>query len=392
MSSELPKEKVLLWGIGVTGQSMLELLKSQRIEVLTIDKKSGYDFTEETIPYKELDIKAVIKSPGVPWTHPAWDYFEEAKIPVMGDIEWVWRYSNVPVLAITGSNGKSTTVNMISHALSHFKTKHFLGGNIGTPYAKILLDEKYKDAEYAVIEVSSFQLETIRDFKPEVSAILNVSENHMERYRNIEEYAAAKKNIYKNEPEFHFNFDDEDYREFVSNFNFQNMKVRGDHNKKNFYFCYKVLEAIHYEEGFQEIIDSFPGVPHRLEYCGQKKGVQIYNDSKSTNLESTLTAVKSFDQNVVLIIGGKLREHDVSGYAELAKYAQVKSIWLYGESAFFLKDVLPNAERYETLDDIVVNIKTTPGDYVLLSPGFPSFDQFNNFEHRGEYFKKLLKL
>ncbi len=392
MSSELPKEKVLIWGMGVSGQSMLELLKSQGIEAITLDKQSGYDFTEETIPYKDIEISAVIKSPGVPWTHPAWDYFNEAGIPVMGDIEWVWRYSNVPALAVTGSNGKSTTVNMISHAFNIFKVPHFLGGNVGTPYAKILLDKKYKNAEYAVLELSSFQLETVLDFKPEVSAILNIAQTHMERYKKQEDYVAAKNNIYKNEPDFHFEFEDDDYREFVSNYNFQNMKVLGDHNKKNFYFCYKILEAIHYEDDFQKVIDTYTGIPHRIEYCGERKGVRIYNDSKSTNLESTLTAVKSFEKNVVLIIGGKLRDPDVSAYAELAKYSQVKSVWIFGESGYFLKDYFSAAHKFDTLDEVLSNIVTKPGDNVLFSPGFPSYDQFNNFEHRGEYFKKLLKL
>lgn len=390
MSSDLPKEKILIWGIGITGQSTLELLKSQNMEVICVDKEAGYDYTEDTLPFKELDISVVLKSPGVPWGHPAWDYFKEENIPILGEIEWVWRYSQVPVLAVTGSNGKSTTVNMLSHALSLFHTPHFLGGNWGIPYGRILLDKTYEDAEYAVLELSSFQLELIKDFRPEVSAILNITENHMERYSTQEEYIAAKKNICKNNPDFHFEFDDSDYRDFLTKFKFKKMKVLGEHNKKNFYFCYKILEAIHYEDDFQDVIDSYGGIPHRLEFCGTKKGVAIYNDSKSTNLESTLTALKSFEKNVHLIIGGKLRSQDVSGFKQLLKFSQVKSISLFGESAFFLKDCLPKAFQYDELEILLKEIKTNPGDYVLFSPGFPSYDQFKNFEHRGEFFKKLL--
>ncbi|MCB9093113.1 MAG: hypothetical protein H6620_11195, partial [Halobacteriovoraceae bacterium] len=292
------------------------------------------------------------------------------------------------------SNGKSTTVNMLSFALKKLKIPHFMGGNWGLPYAEILLDPQYQNAKFAVLELSSFQLELVEDFAPLVACLLNITPNHMERYSNFKEYKEAK---YKIATHAQYFFDCVDLEEFEQKFDLSKAKVKGKHNVSNFAFCYRALKAagINCDDLFQKVIEDFPGIPHRLEYAGTYQGVRYYNDSKSTNVEATITALEAFPlkEKVHLILGGKNRSEDISEFKELLKFKNIESYRFFGQAASKLEKCFENNEnifKYHDLAQVMKDLKPKVGEIILFSPGFPSYDQYQNFNERGEHFKSLL--
>lgn len=391
--------------------------KSEGMEQIT-DCCSCYSEEDFTQHFHKMD--EIVISPGIPSTHPALKKANEKGVPLISEIEYAYRYSSdIPVIAITGTNGKTTTTTMIAEALKLAGKKVFCGGNIGIPYTELPLSDEKPD--YAVIEVSSFQLETIHTFHPKIGVILNVFPNHSERYDHVIDYARAKFNLLKNmTSEDHLILGLENPylneisdhavqkstfmkgdlpKDFLTKFSFKNTKVTGEHNEANFYVAYKVLELLKIENLdslFQTFIDNFKGVAHRLEFVLEKNGLKIYNDAKSTNTLATTTAIRAFKEGqepFFLILGGKLRNEADRVLPDLLPFKnQVTRIFTIGDVTKRLSEELGQDFKVTEANDLKtvfeICLKENLKGNLIFSPAFPSFDQFKNYIHRGECFKE----
>ena len=427
--------KVAIFGMGKSGKAALELAKKLKQDLYAVNKgpvDSWYhaEKLEQTIEtcacYSEEDFAAhfhkmdeIVISPGIPTTHPALREAVQKGVPIVSEIEYAYRVTQqTPVIAITGTNGKTTTTTMIAEVLKKAGKKVFCGGNIGVPYCDLALSGEKVD--YAIIEVSSFQLETIHDFHPVIGLILNVFPNHSERYDDVHDYAKAKFRLLKNmTKDDHLiiglenpYLDDiknhpvqKDFFQkghlptsFKEKFDFRQAKVRGEHNEANFYAAYKVLELLnipHLETVFQEFINEFPGVAHRLEYVLTHEGLSIFNDAKSTNTLATTTAIKAFadsSEELYLILGGKLRNDSDKVLPDLLPFKnKITRIFTIGDVTKRLAQELGDDFQVTEAGDLksVFQMVKTEGirGHLVFSPAFPSFDQFKNYVDRGEKFK-----
>ncbi len=429
--------KVAVFGMGKSGQAAVALAKELRQDLYAVNRGKPEDwyhaenldklleicscYSEEDFAQHFHKMDEIVISPGIPTTHPALKKAVEKGVTILSEIEFAWRQCrDVPVIAITGSNGKTTTTTMIAEALKKAGKKVFCGGNIGIPYCELPLSKQKYD--FAIIEVSSFQLETIHDFHPIIGLILNVVPNHSERYDAVHDYAKAKFRLLKNMTakdhlilglENPYLADVKDHpvqksyftkgklpEEF--RFDFSKAKVKGEHNEANFYAAWKVLKELNVpnlQNLYQEFINEFPGVAHRLEYVLTKNGLSLYNDAKSTNLTATETAIKAFQHDpspLHLILGGKLRNESDRMLPGLLPYKdEIDTIFTIGDvtERLFeeLKDhfLVVKAENVKAVFDYAKQ-GALKGNLVL-SPSFPSFDQFKNYVDRGEKFKAWAK-
>ncbi|PMP96829.1 MAG: UDP-N-acetylmuramoyl-L-alanine--D-glutamate ligase, partial [Thermodesulfobacterium geofontis] len=445
---ELKNKKVVVLGFGKSGKAVTKLLLKQGAEVivseireldelppdiLTSFKSQGVYFEggghkKETL----LSADLIVTSPGVP--REVYKDCIKKGIPVLSELELAWQFlkNKKEIIAITGTNGKTTTTAMVSELLKLSEYKVFTGGNYGIPLSELAVSNVLVDK--IVLEVSSFQLENICTFSPKVGILLNISPDHLERYSSYEEYAYYKYRLFEYQKENHYailpfgepwfekfkklikskvlffdekeNIDAVAYlkpssissedgfilnlkeKEFYSFFGF---KLLGIHNKVNFMVASlgaRLLSAT--EESVKRLIKEFRGFPHRLEYIGEFGGVYFINDSKATNVSATLQALKSLPNSIILILGGK---HKGASYSPLIPYIKekVKTLILMGESRFIMAEELEGiTETYisETLSSAtLLAIKLAkPGDIVLLSPACSSFDQFADYKERGEVF------
>jgi UDP-N-acetylmuramoylalanine--D-glutamate ligase len=429
--------KVAIFGMGKSGKSALALARKYKQDVYVVNKGDPKEwfqseglgdlcsscscFSEEDFAQHFHKMDEIVLSPGIPTTHPALKRAIEKGVPILSEIEYAWRWTkDIPVIAITGTNGKTTTTTMITEALAKAGKKVFCGGNIGVPYCDLAISEEKVD--YAVIEVSSFQLETIHNFHPTVGLILNIFPNHSERYDDVHDYAKAKfrllnnmtvenhlilgtENSYLNDIESHpaqkhFFTKGNLPKEFLAKFDFSHARVKGEHNEANFYAAYKTLELLKIpdlDSLFQEFINEFKGVAHRLEYVLSKDGLTLYNDAKSTNSLATTTAIKAFkdsEEPLYLILGGKLRNESDKILPDLLPYKeQIAKIFTIGDVTERLFDELKNDFDVVKGYDLQTVFKKTMGlkGNLVFSPAFPSFDQFKNYVDRGEKFKKWAK-
>lgn len=429
--------KVAIFGMGKSGKSALKLAKKYKQDFYAVnrgDPKIWWEaeglsevcstcacFSEEDFAQHFHKMDEIVISPGIPTTHPALARAVEKGVPIISEIEYAYRLTkHIPVIAITGTNGKTTTTTMIAEALKKAGKKVFCGGNIGTPYCDLALSEEPVD--YAVIEVSSFQLETIKEFHPKIGLFLNLFPNHSERYDNPHDYHRAKLRMLLNmTAEDHMIFGTENpYLEevkghpvqkyyftkgslpegFKKKFSFSKAKVRGEHNEANFYAAYEVLRLLNVpqlETLFQEFINEFPGVAHRLEFVLEKNGLTVYNDAKSTNALATTTAIKAFNDStepLYLILGGKLRSEADQLLPDLLPYrGRITKIFTIGDVTERLFQELGNdfvVEKAFDLKTVFEKCKNLKGNLVF-SPAFPSFDQFKNYVDRGEKFKAWVR-
>ena len=379
----------------------------------------------------QLDL--VIVSPGVPTRSIPIRYAERAGAEVIGEVELASRYLRGRMVAITGTNGKTTTTALVGELLKDAGISTQVGGNIGTPL--ISLVESSRDDGWTVVELSSFQLETIKEFHPTVAVVLNVTPNHMDRYESLTDYAGAKHRIFMNQglgDVAILNADDEivsswagGLRAQVANFsvkqqleeglflrgreivarsanrervllNSDEMKLRGLHNVEN------VLAAVAAglacgaaPESMRETVKRFEPVEHRLEFVSEIGGVKFYNDSKATSVDATVKAIEAFageQGKVILILGGKGKKAPYAPLASLVSQT-VRKLILIGEDADTIQNELgsyADSERAMDMKDAVtLSFRAAkPGDAVLLAPACASFDMFESFEHRGRVFKK----
>ena len=369
----------------------------------------------------------LIVSPGIPSDLPILMQAAQQNIEIIGEIEFAFRIKSADskIIAITGSNGKSTTVSLIHHILKTAGYNSVLGGNIGTAASTFPLQKPGID--FIVLELSSFQLELIKSFRPDVAAILNITPDHLNRYKDMNEYADTKFNIFSNQKEDDvaiLNADDQ----FTSDYNYrinsnliffsfkQNADIflqdnaiifnrrkvsllhatlKGPHNVAN--IMASILALSQYDisdETFEKALSTFQPLTHRLEFIKQINGVDYYNDSKATNTDSVKFALQSFDKPIRIIMGGAGKGEDYSVLNPFLK-KHAKKIYLVGDSRFEMVKAFTDTvstELFETYDLMINKIysEAEPGESVVLSPACTSYDMFRNFEERGDYFKQLV--
>lgn len=420
--------------MGKSGKSALKLARKHKQDVYVVNKGDPKEwwvseqldsicsacscFSEDDFAQHFHKMDEIVISPGIPTTHPALKKAVERGVPILSEIEYAFRYTkSIPVIAITGTNGKTTTTTMIAEALGKAGKKVFCGGNIGTPYCDLALSEEKVD--YAVIEVSSFQLETIHEFHPKIGLILNVFPNHSERYDDVHEYAKAKFRLLMNmTAEDHLILgtenpyldDIKDHpakrtyftkgklpEDFKKQFDFSRARARGEHNEANFFAAYEVLRLLGISNLpvlFQDFINEFPGVAHRLEFVLENNGLTVYNDAKSTNALATTTAINAFKDSkepLYLILGGKLRNESDKLLPDLLPFkGKIAKIFTIGDVTDRLFSELSGEFEVVKAYDLKTVFTLSKGlkGHLVFSPAFPSFDQFKNYVDRGEKFKE----
>ena len=448
---ELQGKKVLVFGSGKSGIGASDLLaKVGAFPVIydgnaETDKDAVVHKTDGTYPVTvyagELPKKVqdsldlVVLSPGVPTDLPLVKSFYEQGLPVWGEVELAYRVGDGEVLAITGTNGKTTTTALLGKIMQDARESVFVVGNIGTPYTSKALEMKPNSV--TVAEISSFQLETIDEFAPKVSAILNITEDHLNRHHTMEEYIRVKELITENqgtEDVCVLNYEDEVLREFgkhltprvvyfssgrkldegiyldgnkiilkdgekeIEVVKTEDLKLLGKHNFENV----MAAVAMAYYDGvsmdsIRKSICEFTAVAHRIEYVTEKKGVVYYNDSKGTNPDAAIKGIQAMNRPTLLIGGGYDKQ---SGYDEWIEAfdGKVRYLVLIGQTKEKIKEA---AEKHGFHDIIlcenlkeavkVCEEKAQPGDAVLLSPACASWGQFDNYEQRGDMFKEYVR-
>ena len=446
----LQNKNVLVFGTGISGIAAAGLLENKGAHPVLFDGNAELeeqviraklpegsraeillgDLTEEQI--RSLDL--VVLSPGVPTDLPLVNRLREAGLKIWGEIELAYECSRGDVLAITGTNGKTTTTSLLGAIMQHAKESAFIVGNIGIPYTQIV--EETKESSVTVADISSFQLETIEQFRPKVSAILNITPDHLNRHHTMEEYIRVKELITKNQTEEDtcvLNYEDEVLREFGKTLKCQviffsslrtlekgiylngemieyndgssttticsvkELNLPGRHNYEN--VCAAVAMALAYGislEDIRYVLVRFKAVEHRIEYVTEVNGVVYYNDSKGTNPDAAIKGIQAMDRPTLLIGGGYDKN---SSYEEWinAFDGKVRYLVLLGQT----KEKIAEAARKcgfehvimtESLEEAVAFCAehAEPGDAVLLSPACASWGMFPNYEVRGKRFKELV--
>ncbi len=409
-------KKFLVWGLGKSGRSAAELLQSKGFQSFSGDDARG-DRWEEFID----EVDTIVLSPGIPPSHPLWKTALRKEIEIIGELELAYRFFEGRVIAITGTDGKSTTTRLTYLMLSsHFENVHE-AGNIGRPLSDVVLENP---DGIAVLEVSSFQGKTLSTFKPEIGAFLNFSPDHLDWHPDIKDYLESKYNIFVRQESTDYlliNGNQDEVRNaptkaekidvtsgvriergkvlFRDNllFELSDLKMRGQHNLMNAVFSSLVafLKGVPVEK-IREVLRSFRGLPFRMEHIATINGVEIYNDSKSTTPNSLRAALESFpDRSIILIAGGKDKGADFESLREIAQ-RKVKAALLIGETKDRIRSAFGSDLNTRTLNSLEDAVKEAlriaePGDFILFSPGCSSFDMFSSYVERGEVFNKLIR-
>ncbi len=441
-------KRILVVGLGKSGVASALFLQSRGARVTVSDAKSedqlgGVEIlalldrgiTVETGKHGERtfrDQELIVVSPGVPGDVAPLEQARRLGIPVIGEIELTARFLKGNVVAITGSNGKTTTTTLTGEIIASGGRKTLVGGNIGTP--AITFVEQSSPDTWVVLEISSFQLESIESFHPHISALLNVTPDHLDRHGSMESYIAAKGRIFENQTADDYavlNADDEislrlaeELRPQVLWFSrrravergayvrggaivyrdgqeveilpLSEIALKGAHNVENVLAAVAIGMAAGVEPAaIRRAVKDFRAVEHRLEYVATLRGVQYYNDSKATNVDATMKALQSFPANIHLILGGKDKGSDYSELNHLIA-ERVKCVYTIGAAAAKIESQIGNSAPVisaQTLELAVAKASdlATEGDIVLLAPACASFDQFPSYEHRGRVFKDLVQ-
>ena len=446
VSMELNGKRVLVVGLGKSGVASALFLKKQGAKVSVSDTKSGDELrneipvlldngiTVETGGHGDRTFRGqdlIVVSPGVPVDAPPLAQARSLGESVIGEIELAAQFLPGPIVAITGSNGKTTTTTLAGEIMTASGFPTLVGGNIGTP--AISLAERAKAGTVIVLEVSSFQLETIQTFRPKVAVVLNVTPDHLDRHRTFEIYTDAKARIFENQQGSDFavlNADDPTCvamgaRTRAQVFWFSRLKevqqgawvrdgnivfrdaagqreilqvseipLKGAHNLENVLaaVCAGVMMGCAPDK-IRQAVRDFKAVEHRLEFVAAIRGVDYYNDSKATNVDATIKALESFPANIHLILGGKDKGSDYTVLNDLLRQ-RVKRVYTIGAAAAKIESQIkgPELVHAETLENAIrkASAAAQPGDVVLLAPACASFDQFKNYEHRGKVFKGIV--
>jgi UDP-N-acetylmuramoylalanine--D-glutamate ligase len=446
---ELKGKKVLVVGLGKSGLAAALFLRRRGAQVTVSDVRSAEALAKDIpalleegimvetgghglLTFRRQDL--IVVSPGVPLNTPELAQVRSFGLPVIGELELAARFLKGRSLAITGSNGKTTTTALVGEIIEKAGIPTLVGGNIGVPV--IALIDQSTDQTWSVLEVSSFQLESTQRFHPSIAVILNITPDHLDRHGSFENYALAKERIFAAQDENDFvvlNADNARAAQAASRsvakvffFSVEHsvlqgawvedgyvvyrpakdaaiekimplnrVPLKGAHNVENVLaaVCASRLAGVSAEQ-IRIGVESFQAVEHRLEFVAKINGVDYYNDSKATNVDATAKAVASFSSGIHLILGGKDKNSDYTQLAHLLR-ARVRAVYTIGTAAAKiesqLRGVIPIL-ACETLDNAVSAAASAarPGEVVLLAPACSSFDQFENYEQRGRVFKELV--
>lgn len=446
---DMKNKKVLVFGSGISGIGAGKLLEQVGASVVLYDGKETLDKevlksqlgddTKAEIILGELSeevmetLDLVVMSPGVPTDLPVVLKMRDMGIPIWGEVELAYTYGKGDVLAITGTNGKTTTTALLGEIMKNYKESVFVVGNIGNPYTAAALE--MREDSVAVAEMSSFQLETIHEFRPKVSAILNITPDHLNRHHTMEAYIKAKEDIAKNQTKEDtcvLNYEDEVTRKIGENVkanvlyfssqrkldrgiylddgniilrqdeeilvcNVNELKLLGTHNYENVMAAVAMAAAYGTPmEVIRRTIKEFAGVEHRIEFVREKDGVAYYNDSKGTNPDAAIKGIQAMNRPTVLIGGGYDKDSEYEEWIQ-AFDGKVKLLVLVGatkekiaeaaERVGFVSYVM--ADSFEEAVEKCIEA-AEPGDAVLLSPACASWGMFKNYEERGDKFKELV--
>ncbi|MCM8791613.1 MAG: UDP-N-acetylmuramoyl-L-alanine--D-glutamate ligase [Candidatus Omnitrophica bacterium] len=374
--------------INDTLKEMASKLKAEGIKV----ELGGH--RKEVLKDKDL----IVLSPGVNTYNPIVIEANRKGIPIISEIELAYTICPAKIIAVSGTNGKTTVTTLIGRCLQQAGKRVYICGNIGVPFSSKV--EEMSGGDFVSLEISSFQLERIVNFKPFISVMLNFSPDHLDRYHNIEGYLEAKKRLFINQDENDFavlNYDDPFVRDMAKIIMAKIIFFKDeDGMNQNFSAVKKVISILGLGEDILEnVFSNFKGIEHRLEYVTGFKGVNFINDSKATNVESTLWALKNIEGPIILIAGGRNKGLSFDKVKPAIK-SKVKLMVLIGEAKDVLKKEFSgvvNTEEASLLEE-AVNIafnSACRGDTILLSPMCASFDMFKNYEERGNVFKQIVK-
>jgi UDP-N-acetylmuramoylalanine--D-glutamate ligase len=446
---ELKGKKVLVVGLGKSGVSAALFLRSRGAQVTVSDMRSAAALAKEIpallehgvmvesgghglLTFRRQDL--IVVSPGVPLDTPVLAQVKAFGLTIIGELELAAQFLKGNILAITGSNGKTTTTALTGEILSSAGIETLVGGNIGVPVVDLI--PKSTDQSWSVLEVSSFQLESTELFHPQIAVILNITPDHLDRHGSFENYALAKERIFSAQTAadflvlnagnaraaaaatrtvarvYWFSLDQsvaqgawvqDDQVVFRASANapiepvvpLKSIPLKGAHNVENVLaaVCAARLAGAS-AEAIGNAVQNFRAVEHRLEYVATDNGVEYYNDSKATNVDAAAKAIAAFPGCIHLILGGKDKNSNYADLSDLLR-KRVKAVYTIGSAAekieTQIRGMVP-VVHCESLDKAVAAARKAahPGDVVLLSPACSSFDQFENYEHRGRVFKELV--
>ncbi|MEG9481400.1 UDP-N-acetylmuramoyl-L-alanine--D-glutamate ligase [Mannheimia sp. HC-2023] len=427
MQNQYQGKTVTVIGLGTTGLSCVDFFKKKKANIQVIDTRAnpaGADKLDKTIPLHTgglnsewlLKSDLIVISPGLALATPEIQQAIQAGVEVVGDVELFCREAKAPIIAITGSNGKSTVTTLTAEMVKQAGLKVGMGGNIGVPVLS-LLDEDY---DLFVLELSSFQLETTYSLKAKAATILNISEDHMDRYDAIADYRNAKLRIYENAENIVVNGEDaqtypeqavknlirfaEQNAEYTMRngvlyagdtaiINTNQMLINGRHNEMNALAAMALAEAANVpREGIVKALQTYGGLPHRFQAVVTNDGVRWVNDSKATNVGSTIAALNglSVAGTLYLLLGGDGKAADFSELKPLINKPNIVC-YCFGQDGNELAKLSEQSVLVETMQEAITAIRPQlkKGDMVLLSPACASLDQFKNFEQRGDVFVSL---
>lgn len=449
-NNEFNGKKVSILGLGRSGVALSKILRKCGADVFVSDENISVELESRVrelldhgirgelgahsdAVYKGRDILVV--SPGISMYHPVLEVARKEGITVMGEVEVAYRLSKSPIIAVTGTNGKSTTVTLLHQVLCDAGRKAILAGNIGKPLVGEIFDNPH--SEWIVAEISSFQLETTIDFRPRIGVLLNITDDHRDRHRSLEEYVAKKSRLFENQKKEDFsvfNDDDETVRAVARNvtsekyyfslthpvsrgsfasdgviywengaasgrvLSLEENPLRGAHNLENILATITVAKIAGISDSvIAESLRSFTALRHRLEYVATIKGVDFIDDSKGTNPGAVIAALGSFDRPVILIAGGKDKDMDFTGLGAVIA-GKTKMLVVIGESSqkiaaatreCGMNRIYEAQSLREALHESFDSAE--PGDIVLLSPSCASFDMFKSAEDRGDKFREIVQ-
>ena len=444
---DLKDKRVLVVGLGKSGVASALFLKSRGAKVTVSDAKPEAELRDEILLLLEHGIAVetgghgdrtfrgqdlIVVSPGVPFDAPQLVQARQLGEKVIGEIELAAQFLAGPIVAITGANGKTTTTSLAGEIIAAGKFATLVGGNIGTPAISFV--DQAGPATWTVLEVSSFQLETIVEFRPKIAVILNITPDHLDRHKTFDNYVNAKARVFENQSAEDFtvlNADDPTTVALSSRTRAQliwfsrhkevekgafvraahiyfcdgdgeraimplaEVPLKGAHNLENVLAGVSIGILVGCQpEQIRQAVRNFQAVEHRLEFVAKVAGVDYYNDSKATNVDATIKALESFPANIHLILGGKDKGSDYSVLNELLRQ-RVKRVYTIGAAAAKIESQIRGAVEIahaETLENAVrrASDHAVAGDVIVLAPACSSFDQFQSYEHRGRVFKEIV--
>ncbi len=406
------------------GRTLNQLREQEELKQLNVEIIDG----GHPIELFERDFDFVVKNPGIKYTMPFIRRLQERNIPIYTEIELAFQVAKPQhYIAITGTNGKTTTATLTYHILKKEHPNTYLAGNIGIPLCDIVLNHQLMESNwnYIVLEMSNFQLLNIDQFRPEISVITNLTPDHLDYMETVEDYYISKTKIYQNQTSndyFILNQDDQTIQTYVQQYptkatkipfsldnlslaciqnhhilykgekvyDLNNLKIVGKHNVQNVMIALCIAKCLNIPNStIRDALDHFYGVEHRVEFVREINGIKFYNDSKATNVDSTLVAIDAFTSPIILLLGGFDKGLDLS---RLKKKNNIKAIVCFGEAGKRFSKELHSPYYEKELKDAIIKsyALANEGDIILLSPSTSSFDQFDSYEQRGRYFKKIV--